>query len=99
LTETSIRNESGGTDGIGLLLDMARESPTSRLFWGETAWWMTKQKMTDLLHEGGTQPSGALGVVEKNQDGAVIGETKRGTGPQLGVTERLPEGFRKLFQL
>lgn len=99
LTETGIRNECGGANGIGLLLDVTRKCPTNRLFWGETAWWMTQQQMGDLLHESGTQPARTLGVVKKNEDGALIGETNCRTRPQVGVTQKLTKVCRKLIQL
>jgi hypothetical protein len=68
LPKTGERNERGGADGIGLLLDMARKCSTDGLFWGKTAWWVAQQQMADLLHEGGAQPTRTLGIVEQDED-------------------------------
>ena len=60
---------------------------------------MTKEEMTDLFHEGCSQSTRTLAVIEKNENRALIGETKRGTRPQLGVTERMTEISWQLIQL
>jgi len=98
VTETRIRNESGGTNGIGLLLDVAREGTSGRLIWRKTTWGVTQEEMADLFHEGCPQSSRTLGVVEKNEDRALIGETQRGPRPQLWVTKRLTKISRQLIQ-